>query len=176
MGTVLQIQTLLIRFPTSSLNPPQPSLLPAPCPLLSQNKRFQRKRLRSLVQMFSNILSNKMAGAQEWETYVTSGKRGDNFMRISFSKFWGTRLGRRAGRAWPWILWNVKLLYPEQLLCLSNTSLGGRNSSLVVFGLAVHSVAGSILLWGNFPVEGIFPLELTWVQTPFPKKLFRMRV
>ena len=53
---------------------------------------------------------------------------------------------------------------------------GGRNSSLVVFGLAVHSVAGSILLWGNFPVEGIFPLELTWDQTPFPQKLFRMRV
>ena len=48
--------------------------------------------------------------------------------------------------------------------------IGGRNSSLVVFGLAVHSVAGSILLWGNFPVEGIFPLELTWVQTPFPQK------
>ena len=52
----------------------------------------------------------------------------------------------------------------------------GRNSSLVVLGLAVHSVAGSILLWGNFPVQGIFPLELTWVQTPFPPKLFRMRV
>ena len=46
----------------------------------------------------------------------------------------------------------------------------GRNSSLVVFGLAAHSVAGSILLWGNFPVEGIFSLELTWVQTPFPQK------
>ena len=53
---------------------------------------------------------------------------------------------------------------------------GGRNSSLVVFGLAVHSVAGSILLWGHFPVERIFPLEFTWVQTPFPQKLFRMRV
>ena len=52
----------------------------------------------------------------------------------------------------------------------------GRNSSLVVFGLAVHSVEGSILPWGNFPVEGIFPLELTWVQTPLPPKLFRMRV
>ena len=52
----------------------------------------------------------------------------------------------------------------------------GRNSSLVVFGLAVHSVAGLILLWGHFPVEGIFPLELTWVQTPFPQKLFRMRL
>ena len=51
--------------------------------------------------------------------------------------------------------------------------MGGRNSSLVVFGLAVHSVAGSILLWGNFSVEGIFPLELTWVQTPFPKNSFR---
>ena len=46
----------------------------------------------------------------------------------------------------------------------------GWNSSLVVFGLAVQSVAGSILLWGNFPVERIFPLELTWVQTPFEKK------
>ena len=47
---------------------------------------------------------------------------------------------------------------------------GGRNSSLVVFELAVRSVTGSILLWGNFPVEGIFPLELSGVQTPFPKK------
>ena len=37
---------------------------------------------------------------------------------------------------------------------------------LVVLGLAVHSVAGSILLWGHFPVEGIFPLELTWVRGP----------
>ena len=33
-----------------------------------------------------------------------------------------------------------------------------------------------LLLWGHFPVEGIFRLELTWVQTPFPQKLFRMRV
>ena len=53
---------------------------------------------------------------------------------------------------------------------------GGRNCSLVVFGLAVHSVAGSILLWGNFPVEANFPLELTWVQTPFTQKLFWIRV
>ena len=52
----------------------------------------------------------------------------------------------------------------------------GRNSSLVVSGLAVHSVAGLILLWGNFPVKGSFPLELTWVQTPFPPKLIWMRV
>ena len=48
-------------------------------------------------------------------------------------------------------------------------------AQLVVLGLAVHSVAGSILLWGHFPVEGIFPLKLTWVQTPFPLKLLRMR-
>ena len=54
--------------------------------------------------------------------------------------------------------------------------LGAGIAQLVVLGLAVHSVAGSILLWGHFPVEGIFPLELTWVQTPFPKKLLRMRV
>ena len=53
---------------------------------------------------------------------------------------------------------------------------GAGIAQLVVLGLAGHSVAGSILLWGHFPVEGIFPLELTWVQTPFPPKLFRMRV
>ena len=53
---------------------------------------------------------------------------------------------------------------------------GAGIAQLVVLGLAVHSVAGSILLWGHFPVEGIFPLELTWVQTPFPQELFRMRV
>ena len=53
---------------------------------------------------------------------------------------------------------------------------GAGIAQLVVLGLAVHSVAGSILLWGHFPVEGIFPLELTWVQTPVPQKLFRMRV
>ena len=54
--------------------------------------------------------------------------------------------------------------------------MGAGIAQLVVLGLAVHSVAGSILLWGHFPVEGIFPLELTWVQTPFPQKLLRMRV
>ena len=53
---------------------------------------------------------------------------------------------------------------------------GAGIAQLVVLGLAVHSVVGSILLWGHFPVEGIFPLEWTWVQTPFPQKLFRMRV
>ena len=59
---------------------------------------------------------------------------------------------------------------------LYRTHLGAGIAQLVVLGLAVHNVAGSILLWGHFPVEGIFPLELTWVQTPFPQKLFRMRV
>ena len=35
---------------------------------------------------------------------------------------------------------------------------GAGIAQLVVLGLTVHSVAGSILLWGHFPVEGIFPL------------------
>ena len=51
------------------------------------------------------------------------------------------------------------------ICCTANVVRGGWNSLLAVFGLAVHGVAGSILLWGKFPVEGIFPLELTWVQT-----------
>ena len=50
------------------------------------------------------------------------------------------------------------------------TMRGAGIAQLVVLGLAVHSVVGSILLWGHFPVEGIFPLELTWVQAPFPPK------
>ena len=61
------------------------------------------------------------------------------------------------------VLLNVETVLPKMVS-------KGRNSSLVVFGLPVHSVEGSILLWGNFPAEGIFPLELTWVQTPFPPK------
>ena len=49
-------------------------------------------------------------------------------------------------------------------------SKGGQNSSVGSAWARCHSVAGSIHLWGHFPVEGIFPLELTWVQTPFPPK------
>ena len=52
-----------------------------------------------------------------------------------------------------------------------NISWGAGIAQLVVLGLAVHSVEGSILLWGHFPVEGIFPLELTWVQKIPPKTL-----
>ena len=48
--------------------------------------------------------------------------------------------------------------------------VGAGVAQLVVLGLAVHSVAGSILLWGHFPVEGIFPLELTWVRKSIPPK------
>ena len=55
------------------------------------------------------------------------------------------------------LLWEVRQYFKQ---------LGGAGiAQLVVLGLAVHSVAGSILLW-----------ELTWVQTPFPQKLFRMRI
>ena len=60
--------------------------------------------------------------------------------------------------------------------CQSKLVWGAGIAQLVVLGLAVHCVTDSILLRGHFPVEGIFPLELTWVQTPFPKKLLRMRV
>ena len=60
--------------------------------------------------------------------------------------------------------------------CEPDSLLGAGIAQLVVLGLAVHSVAGSILLWGHFPIEGIFPLELTWVPTPFPPKLLRLRV
>ena len=35
--------------------------------------------------------------------------------------------------------------------------MGAEIAQLVVLGLAGLSVAGSILLWGHFPVEGVFP-------------------
>ena len=41
----------------------------------------------------------------------------------------------------------------------SQINIWGRNSSLVVFGLAVHNVTGSILLWGNFPPKNSFGWE-----------------
>ena len=70
----------------------------------------------------------------------------------------------------------IKMMTILLAMTMIRTMVGAGIAQLVVLGLAVHSVAGSILLWGHFPVEGIFPLELTWVETPFPQKLLRMRV
>ena len=53
-----------------------------------------------------------------------------------------------------------------------NLALGAGIAQLVVLGLAVHSVAGSILLWGLFPVEGIFPLELHGFKLHSPQNSF----
>ena len=50
----------------------------------------------------------------------------------------------------------VKLVYVCMLiatfffLCFSNKDWGAGIAQLVVLGFAVHSVAGSILLWGHF--------------------------
>ena len=63
-------------------------------------------------------------------------------------------------------------IYKDKFVYLINTHNGGRNSSVGSAWARCHSVAGSILLWGHFPVDGIFPLELTWVQTPFPQNSF----
>ena len=55
-----------------------------------------------------------------------------------------------------------------------NADRQGQDSSLVACWArcpAWCSIVGSILLL--FPVEGIFPLELSWVLTPFLKKSFR---
>ena len=62
----------------------------------------------------------------------------------------------------------------SQSLCVcvleSFIPLGGQNSSLVVFGLAVHSVAGSILLWGNFYGRGDFSLGVNMGSNSIPPK------
>ena len=56
------------------------------------------------------------------------------------------------------------------------THVGGRNSSVGSAWARCPQRRGFDPPLGTFSVEGIFPLELTWVQTPFPPKLFRMRV
>ena len=50
----------------------------------------------------------------------------------------------------------MHLVLPTEV-SVSLSAEGAGIAQLVVLGLAVHSVAGSILLRGNFPVEGIFP-------------------
>ena len=54
--------------------------------------------------------------------------------------------------------------------------VGGRNSSVGSAWARCPQSRGFDPPLGTFSVEGIFPLELTWVQTPFPPKLLRMRV
>ena len=71
-----------------------------------------------------------------------------------------------------WTVSNTYIQVAKVQSCANHLQHGARIAQLVVHGLAVHGVAGSILLWGHFPVEGIFPLELTWVQTPFPQNSF----
>ena len=53
---------------------------------------------------------------------------------------------------------------------------GGRNSSVGSAWARCPQCRGFDPPLGTFSVEGIFPLELTWVQIPFPPKLLRMRV
>ena len=53
---------------------------------------------------------------------------------------------------------------------------GGRNSSAGSVWARCPQHRGFDPPLGTYSVEGIFPLELTWVQTPFPQKLLRMRL
>ena len=52
---------------------------------------------------------------------------------------------------------------------MSTSRAGGTGMKAAVPG-GVMAVTKTLIL------EGIFPLELAWVLTPFPPKLFRMRV
>ena len=47
---------------------------------------------------------------------------------------------------------------------------GAGIAQLVVLRLAVHSVRGSIFLWGHFPVEGIFSLGVNMGSNSIPPK------
>ena len=62
---------------------------------------------------------------------------------------------------------------------IEQNSAGVTLAQLVVqcVGLAVlRNASLPVRPSSELPVEGIFPLELTWFLTPFPPKLFRMRV
>ena len=75
----------------------------------------------------------------------------------------------------------LKLCSVSDLRCLVALrqliqSPGGQNSSVGSAWARCPRRRGFDHPLGTFSVEGIFPLELTWVQTPFPPKLLRMRV
>ena len=53
-----------------------------------------------------------------------------------------------------------------------HTASGGRNSSVGSAWARCPQRPGSDPPLGKFSVEGISPLEVTWVQTPFPKNSF----
>ena len=64
------------------------------------------------------------------------------------------------------------LKYANTFYCYNTR---GRISLLVVCWAhcpVLCSIAGSILDAGNKNTQGIFPLELTWVLTPFPQNSF----
>ena len=66
--------------------------------------------------------------------------------------------------------WKIPMLLSNLSVILDNGyHLGGRNSSLVVSGLAVHSITGSILLWGN-PGRGHFSLGVNMGSNSIPPK------
>ena len=54
--------------------------------------------------------------------------------------------------------------------CANHVQHGGRNSSVSSAWARCHSVAGSILLWGHFPVEGIFSLGVNMGSNSIPPK------
>ena len=80
------------------------------------------------------------------------------------------------------IVWNYMTLSKQhtnmllQKSMLLYTNKWGRNSSVGSAWALCPQCRGFDPHLGTFSVEGIFPLELTWVQTPFPPKLLRMRV
>ena len=51
-----------------------------------------------------------------------------------------------------------------------NSKAGAGIAQLVVLGLAVHSVAGSILLWGTFSGTGDFSLGVNMGSNSIPPK------
>ena len=70
---------------------------------------------------------------------------------------------------------NSVISFEEWVLVLKLFT-GGRNSSVGSAWARCPQRHGFDPPLGTFSGRGDFLLELTWVQTPFPTKLFRMRV
>ena len=120
------------------------------------------------------------------------GGEGEGGMMFQCSSAWNTQLDHNTiclmlchFRAWLsnliywWHLMVGSVLFWPLLLQvhMSWLTIFGQNSSLVVCWACCSSwcsVMGLILLWGEFfPLDWIFPLELTWLLTPFTKNSFR---
>ena len=144
-------------------------------PVYSADVIFSHLYCVLVGSIFSYLTLNPLLGATWPFVYFLQGRLGR--AAIITRAYWFVCPAIVAKHLW------CEQLVIEVQLTISATSnsvfilvLGGWNSSVGSAWARCPQRRRFDPPLGTFSVEGIFPLELTWVQTPFPQKLLWMRV